>query len=319
MRVSIALTTFNGAAFLEQQLESYVTQTRIPDELVVCDDGSIDGTMEILERFRQNAPFSVEVIRNQQNLGFTKNFEKAISLCSGDIIFFSDQDDVWYPDKISSILQCFDAHPGVMLVVHDGELVDERLVFHGATKIRQLTAGFGTTDALVVGALSATRKTFLPYGMPIPEGVVGHDVWLHLLAQLLGVRYVHECCLQKIRRHGSNTSSWIASSVEPISQGDVWLSHMRTQAATDYSDRLRLNSAASERLALALATGSPFLRESAARSLMLVAEERAVLVARQELVQAGFWSRKTRALRLLVRGDYRHFNGFGSFLRDIIR
>ncbi len=94
LRISIAMCTYNGARFLPEQLASFAAQERLPDELVVCDDGSTDATMEILQDFAATALFEVRVERNPQNLGFVRNFEKTLSLCTGDIVFLSDQDDV---------------------------------------------------------------------------------------------------------------------------------------------------------------------------------------------------------------------------------
>ena len=96
MKISIAMTAFNGAKYINEQLNSFASQTRLPDEVVVCDDISSDDTFEILDNFARSAPFKMIVVRNNKNLGYTKNFEKALSLCSGDLIFLSDQDDIWY-------------------------------------------------------------------------------------------------------------------------------------------------------------------------------------------------------------------------------
>src|SRR5215217_2190591 len=101
MRISIAMATYNGAGYLQEQLESFLSQTRQPDELIVCDDGSGDATLDILERFRQSVPFAVQIHRNETRLGFTKNFEKALLKCSGDLVFLSDQDDVWFAPKVA--------------------------------------------------------------------------------------------------------------------------------------------------------------------------------------------------------------------------
>ena len=90
-RLSIALCTYNGAQFLPAQLESMAAQTRLPDELVVCDDQSTDGSVEIIKSFAHHAPFAIRLEINAKNLGSTKNFEKAIGLCRGEIIGLSDQ------------------------------------------------------------------------------------------------------------------------------------------------------------------------------------------------------------------------------------
>src|SRR5688500_584329 len=93
MSVSIALCTYNGARFITEQLESICKQTMQPDEIVVCDDASTDNTLACVQNVRDKFPgISWKIIRNDQNLGYVKNFEQAISLASGDIIFLSAQD-----------------------------------------------------------------------------------------------------------------------------------------------------------------------------------------------------------------------------------
>jgi glycosyltransferase involved in cell wall biosynthesis len=127
IKTSVAMCTYNGSRFLEEQLDSIVGQTCPPDEIVICDDGSSDNTLSIAEQFLSNWQGTVHIEQNQKNLGFVKNFEKAIGLCHGDIIFLSDQDDVWYRDKINIMMQTFEEHPEAAMVFHDAELVDQNL------------------------------------------------------------------------------------------------------------------------------------------------------------------------------------------------
>ena len=102
MVVSVAMATYNGARFLRQQLDSLYAQTRVPDEVVVCDDCSTDGTAEILEEYRRKYGLIYHI--NDKNLGVNANFFKAISLCHGDYISICDQDDIWLPEKIEKSL-----------------------------------------------------------------------------------------------------------------------------------------------------------------------------------------------------------------------
>src|ERR1044072_5158133 len=127
MNLSIALCTYNGAAYLNEQLESFAAQTRTPDELVISDDQSTDDTLRLIEEFAATARFPVQLSVNESNLGTPKNFEKAISLCRGDVILLSDQDDVWHRDKLESVERMFEAKPQLSLVFSNAELVDERL------------------------------------------------------------------------------------------------------------------------------------------------------------------------------------------------
>ena len=124
-KISIALATYNGAAYLKEQLESYCSQTQLPDELVVCDDCSTDETIRILEKFIQDAPFEVQICKNQINLGVTKNFEKAVSLCTGDYIFLSDQDDIWLADKIKVLTEVLNRHTNAGAAFCNATMCDE--------------------------------------------------------------------------------------------------------------------------------------------------------------------------------------------------
>ena len=99
--VSVVMATFNGAEFLDEQLESLVTQTQLPDELVVVDDASTDGTQEILRSFARRAPFPVQIVEQPYHVGTSPNFEEGIVRSSGDLVAIADQDDRWRPDKIA--------------------------------------------------------------------------------------------------------------------------------------------------------------------------------------------------------------------------
>lgn len=101
-RVSVAMATYNGARFLRDQLDSLYCQTRIPDEIVVCDDRSTDNTVDILKEYAKRGNLTYYV--NERNLGINGNFFKAISLCTGDYISICDQDDIWLPEKIERCL-----------------------------------------------------------------------------------------------------------------------------------------------------------------------------------------------------------------------
>ncbi len=313
------MATYNGARHLQDQLNSFLWQTRLPDELVVCDDGSTDATLDILERFRVKAPFDVKIYRNEINLGFTKNFEKALLKCSGNLLFLSDQDDVWSNNKLSVVEKAFLANSTKLLVVSDGNLTDEYLNWHGATALSQVLSGFGTSDALVVGALTAMRKEYLLSALPIPDGFLGHDVWLHDLARQLGTRLVLDKSLQIIRRHSSNTSNWVASSVRKINRFDVFKSQQKTGISSGYEDQILINLSTSERLELISARHHNFSTKTINKSLAYLASERRALQFRNRIPRANFMKRKVMAIVMLLIGHYRFFNGYKSFFRDMTR
>ena len=99
LRISIAMSTYNGGKYLQEQLDSFLAQTSLPDELVITDDCSTDNTLEIIQAFAAMAPFEVRWEQNEKNLGYTGNFNQALMKTTGDLVFLSDQDDVWFPEK----------------------------------------------------------------------------------------------------------------------------------------------------------------------------------------------------------------------------
>src|ERR1700759_3492324 len=125
-RLSVALCTYNGGGFLYQQLKSIAEQSRLPDEVVACDDGSTDGTVALLREFAASVSFPVRIIENAQNLGVTANFAQAIGLCTGDLIALSDQDDIWYPNRLSRCEEEFNLDARVDLIFSDANLIDEQ-------------------------------------------------------------------------------------------------------------------------------------------------------------------------------------------------
>lgn len=125
MTTSVAMCTYNGARFIEEQLRSILDQTIHVGEIVICDDGSTDETISIIEKVAKETIIPIHIHINERNLGCVANFEKAIRLCQGDIIFLSDQDDVWMPNKVEVITKWFDQHPAMNVVFGDAILIDE--------------------------------------------------------------------------------------------------------------------------------------------------------------------------------------------------
>ena len=118
------MATYNGARFIRQQLESFSRQTFLPDELIVCDDGSTDSTVSIVSDFCRSAQFPVVLVQNPQRLGYTANFLQAARMCCGDLIAFSDQDDEWLPHKLSRILQAT-RDSDALVFAHSAAWIDE--------------------------------------------------------------------------------------------------------------------------------------------------------------------------------------------------
>ena len=127
---SVALCSYNGEKYIHQQIDSILSQTHRPSEIVVCDDGSTDRTPEILAEYQKQYPEIFRIHFNEINLRSVKNFEKAISLCSKDIIFLSDQDDIWSENKAEKIVSFLDNHPEIDAVATNGFCIDENGAVH---------------------------------------------------------------------------------------------------------------------------------------------------------------------------------------------
>jgi glycosyltransferase involved in cell wall biosynthesis len=216
MRTSIAMCTFNGAQYIQRQLESLAAQDHCPDELVVVDDGSTDETLALIERFASYASFPIHIHRNVENLGPTANFQKALSLATGDVIFTSDQDDVWAPQKITRMLPHFE-DPKAVVVACNAALVDGDLKSLGTdlwTSVgfdeqqRARARGDEAFDVLVernfvAGMAMAVRRSFLQVATPFPK-VWMFDGWIALIAAAQsGVRF-EDATLVRYRLHGRN-------------------------------------------------------------------------------------------------------------------
>lgn len=125
--LSVALCTYNGEKFLQKQLDSIIQQLLKVDEIIICDDGSTDNTIEIAKKFKEShKEINIQIFQNEKNIGVICNFEKAISKCNGDIIFLSDQDDIWMKNKTNVIADFFLRHDNIDLIFTDAVLIDEK-------------------------------------------------------------------------------------------------------------------------------------------------------------------------------------------------
>lgn len=123
MKVSVAMCTYNGAKYIQEQLDSILHQTRPVDEIIISDDGSSDDTLDILRKYEERHP-CIYVSLNEKNKGYKQNFMDTMRQCTGDIVFLSDQDDRWHLNKVELILDWFDKHPKMQLVFTNANIID---------------------------------------------------------------------------------------------------------------------------------------------------------------------------------------------------
>lgn len=214
LKISVALCTYNGARYLREQLDSLAAQTRPPDEVVICDDCSIDATVSIAQEFAREARFPVRLYLSEENKGSTASFERAVKLCDGDIIALCDQDDVWHPGKLMRMETVFSASPQVGAVFTDAEIVDENLQPLGyrlwqAIKFKrafQKRLVKGEAIEVMVycspayGMAMAFRATFKDAILPVPVKS-GFDMWAGFIVGALADLALIEEPLVKYRQH----------------------------------------------------------------------------------------------------------------------
>jgi len=322
-RVSVAMATYNGESFLPEQLESIAKQTQCPAELVVADDGSTDGTVALVREFAARAPFPVKLLLGVTRLDYRLNFRRAAQHCSGAIIAFCDQDDVWQPDKLERMTPLFH-DPAVLLAYHNAIVssASGTRILHSAQEEEAALSElplvpFKSPNGLLMLFRAELRRFDDLWDMTIDQNegnvVLAHDQWYFFLARALGsVRFIDEP-LVLYRQHENNTlgTSTNISAGQRIARRLV---HFGT------SDEWAARSALSRAGVLRIINN----RESIER-LSKLAELYELLAARRRRRAAIYCrhtalARGTALLRCLAAGDYRGgawaFQPT-SFVRDI--
>lgn len=242
---SVALCTYNGENYIRKQIDSILNQTVKVDEIVVCDDGSTDETLSIIESFRENTSVDIRIYRNETNLGVCANFQKAVDLCNGDIIFLSDQDDVWHGDKVETVVGYFNLHHQKQVVFTDGQLIDGsgEAISDGTlwkcfgidnTCLKQIENGLGMEifafENRATGATMAIRRGF-EYTSSFSKFCIDdilHDGALAMLA-LIDNRLGHiDKCLIDYRIHGNQECGIGESLGNPLSNDPREVSYTAT-------------------------------------------------------------------------------------------
>lgn len=210
--ISVALCTCNGEKYIYEQLESIFMQSIMPDEVIICDDCSDDKTVSVINRFIEEHNVCIRLIKNKYRLGVTKNFEQALLYCKGDVIFLSDQDDIWENDKVAEIIKAFKKFPICNAVFANAELIDAKGHDLGDSlwnniKFKQQKYSYNIEDFIgkrfVTGATLAVKKAFINSITPFPEEWL-HDGWIAINASLTSSIYSVDKKLIKYRQHDSN-------------------------------------------------------------------------------------------------------------------
>jgi glycosyltransferase involved in cell wall biosynthesis len=308
--VSIAMCTYNGERFLREQLDSLVQQDYRPLEIQIYDDRSTDGTFAILKEYEAEYDF-IHAHKNETNLGFIRNFETAIGACSGDFIALCDQDDVWFPEKISILVQEIGEH---MLIYSKSSLIDEQNQPRDGflSSINRLSGSCYRSLILgncVTGHTCLIRRNLLQHALPFPKDIDYHDHWLAFVAAAAGTIKNFDRPLSFYRYHAKNVS--------------FDLNRKKTKKRNPSLRRFFGRRKKIKRALLKTARNLSALQELS----ILKPEDRALIGTLADEVQKSVWLRSNKRLQQLLESEPELLNLYkdkahfihrfskGSFLR----
>jgi glycosyltransferase involved in cell wall biosynthesis len=222
MRVSVAMATYNGERYLEKQIDSILSQLHQEDELIISDDHSKDQTRSIIEKYMKEDP-RVKLIINDES-GVTSNFENAIKHTTNDIIFLSDQDDVWKPEKVETVKSYYKKNPNIQMIMSDITVVDEELcpTIESFYEYRGSRAGVmkNIIKNSYIGCAMSFRKELKAKILPIPRNVPMHDMWIGLVADMNRSALLIPEKLIYYRRHNATVTT--VENTSSLKEKIIW-------------------------------------------------------------------------------------------------
>jgi glycosyltransferase involved in cell wall biosynthesis len=210
-KVSVCLASYNGEKFIHEQIESILSDLGQSDELIICDDGSTDRTCSIIQSFNDAR---ITLIHNKKNLGYARNFEKLISLTTGDYIFLADQDNIWLKGKVQKVLSVFEEDNSIRLVCHNLQPVDTSgndfkmniPLCRGGKRNSFILLVRHFIKAQLYGCTFCLNRRGVNDLLPFPSSAYAHDHWIIVWAAVNGHIFFLEEALIKYRRHDANIS-----------------------------------------------------------------------------------------------------------------
>jgi glycosyltransferase involved in cell wall biosynthesis len=209
-RISVCMATHNGERFIRRQLETILAQLAPDDEVVISDDSSTDGTLEVIRSF---ADSRIRLFSGNTFFSPIFNFENALRQARGDIIVLADQDDIWLDGKVAVIRERFAQKPtGPYLIALDGYVVDEAEQVTDESIFAKLNVGTGfwrnVFDNRYLGCCLAFSRELLAAALPFPRRIPMHDMWLGQLCALIGTTEFVPVKTIKYRKHAASLTEF---------------------------------------------------------------------------------------------------------------
>jgi glycosyltransferase involved in cell wall biosynthesis len=215
-KISVCMATYNGSKFIQRQLKTILEQLDPTDEIIISDDSSTDSTLEIVRAL--NDP-RIRLFINEGRRGPIGNFENALLKATGDLIFLSDQDDIWYPNKTEVALEALQTHD---LVTSDCNIIDDddRIIQESYYKLIDARPGFiyNLYRNSYLGCCMAFNRSVLEKCVPFPKHTPMHDIWIGAVAECFFKPIMIKDRLMGYRRHGGNFSTATSKSKFSFSQ-----------------------------------------------------------------------------------------------------
>lgn len=211
--ISIAMATYNGEKYIKEQIDSILKQINKNDEIIISDDGSTDKTIEIIKKYKDKR---IKIINGPQK-GVKQNFANSISNCHGKYIFLADQDDIWMPNKVESVLKVFEEKK-CMCIVHDCFVFNsenKEQIYDSFFKFRKSGAGIfkNILKNTYIGCCMAIDGRLKKYILPIPNSIEMHDQWIGIIGEKKGKSIFIKDKLLQYRRHSNNVTSMKHQSI----------------------------------------------------------------------------------------------------------
>lgn len=217
MKISVCMATYNGAQYLQTQIASILKQLDDCDQLIIVDDQSTDNTIDIIRNFKDSR---IQLMINPYNMGAALTFNRALHEAEGDLIFLSDQDDLWHDDKVSTLVDMFSTKD-LDLIIHDALVLRDGMLVH-ASLFKMVNSAPGviknTISNTFTGCCMAFKREIFREILPISSHIgIFHDAWIGVLAEFFGykIAFLHKP-LMDFNRHEQNASTMKRRKIIPI-------------------------------------------------------------------------------------------------------